>query len=273
MLLALPASALAAARDTEPVVLTGADLPGWAVPANQTAKLPLLDLPEAGECALDDSTCDSHNDYAEPELDTSGAQEPGPPTDSFLAYRWSGSAFEQIRFQVDEVFTRYLSNGASGFAFFSGEDQHTTYAYDREGFRWWGEDPANPCVAKPASDVAVDPIAGLDANDELAFMAEDAGPAAPEDAALPAGIEDARAVRVTDPTDPAAERFVYLMRAREGGPRPAFDASNGYVKYERDANSDIYEFSESSYEGYGNARVGTYCDAEGSAPGDLGATW
>jgi len=32
-----------AAHDTDPVVLKGSDFPGWAVPANQTVKLPLTD--------------------------------------------------------------------------------------------------------------------------------------------------------------------------------------------------------------------------------------
>ena len=62
---------------------------------------------------------------------------------SLLGYRWNDETerFEQIRFQVDEVFTRYLDNSASGFSVYSGEDQHTTYAYDREGFRWYEQDP------------------------------------------------------------------------------------------------------------------------------------
>ena len=58
------------------------------------------------------------------------------------------------------------------------------------------------------------------------------------------------------------------MKAGPDGPRPAFDASNGYVQYKRDANADFFEKSESSYKGYGNARRGVVCDAEGNVIGN-----
>jgi len=154
-LLALPAVAAAdePAREQEPVVLTGAQLGDWAVPANQTARPPLLDL-----VAPDD---DPHNHYADPTLDTAPLQPSGTATARLLGYRWEAGAWRQIPFQVDEVFTRYLNNAASGFSVYSGEDQHTTYAYDREGFRWRAEDPSNPCLARPDSPVATDPVPGL----------------------------------------------------------------------------------------------------------------
>ena len=254
-------------RDTEAVVLTGADLDAWSVPANQTAKLPLLEFPESFQCFADDSTCDTHNDYAQPEVDTSAAGQEGTPVDRLLGYRWDAATrkFVQIPFQVDEVFTRYLDNSASGFAFYSGEDQHTTYAYDREGFRFTESDPDNPCIASPGDGPAStpDPVPGLDTNDELAFMADDSGPQAPRTAPLPAGIEEARRVQLTDPLDPTGQKFVYVMKAAADGPRPAFDATNGYVQYKRDANADYFEKSESSYEGYGNARRGIVCNAQG----------
>ena len=256
-------------RDTEPVVLRGAALGDWSVPSNVTAKLPATDLMEAGQCALDESTCDTHNNYAEPEVDSSQTVAPeGTPIDRLLAYRWSPAKreFVQIPFQVDEVFTRYLDNSASGFAFYSGQDQHTSYAFDREGFRFTESDPENPCLARPADgrETTPDPVKGLDHNDELVFMADDGGPQAPRTTPLPRGIESARRVDLIDPLDPLADRrFVYLMRARASGPRPAFDASNGYVSYTRDDNADIFEKSESSYENYGNARRGVVCNEDG----------
>jgi hypothetical protein len=54
------------------------------------------------------------------------------------------------------------------------------------------------------------------------------------------------------------------MKAAPTGPKPAFNASNGYVHYTRDQNADFFEKSESSYEGYGNAATGVYCDAAGN---------
>ena len=272
--LAVPASADAlslpivdptapAARDTEPVVLTGSALGDWSAPANQTVKLPLTDLED---CQTFDEQCSS-SEYAQPEVDSGDALGTGTPVDRLLGYRWDPAAkrFVQIPFQVDEQFTRYLSNSASGFSVYSGQDQHTTYAYDREGFRWRDNEPDDPCAARPDARVAKDPVAGLDDNDELAFMASDAGPQAPADATLPAGIEAARAVRVVDPTAPSATPgVVYVARAKPGGPKPAYDASNGYVSYERDATANRFELSQSNYDGYGNARTGPYCDADGN---------
>jgi hypothetical protein len=164
------------------------------------------------------------------------------------------------------MFVRYLDNSASGFSVYSGEDQHLTYAFDREGFRYWGSDPNNPCKAVPGPGepkTTPDPVPGLDTNDELAFMARDASPEAPPGAALPKGIADAREVKVTDPTAASlGVQAVYVMEAdAKNGARPAFNAQNGYVRYQRDPAADYYEKSESSYEGYGNARVGTVCDA------------
>src|SRR4051794_14689393 len=142
-----------AQRDADAVVLTGKDFPGWTVPANATAKLPLVDLtgdPVTGDpsgCTSFDSACD-HNHYAKPDVDSQDvAPQKGVPTKRFLGYRWKAGKngkpgkFVQIPFQVDEVFTRYLDNSASGFSVYSGEDQHTTYAYDREGWRYWAQDP------------------------------------------------------------------------------------------------------------------------------------
>ena len=271
-----PDPTIAPKRDAEPVVLTGDDLGvGWSVPANQTAKLPLLDFPESGECFADTSTCDTHNNYAAPEVDSQQvAALEGTPVDRLLAYRWHPKArkFVQIPFQVDEVFARYLDNSASGFAFYSGQDQHTTYAYDREGFRFTASDPENPCVAVPPPGepaTTADPVKGLDGNDELVFMAGDAGPRAPETAPLPRRIEEARRVDLVDPLDPAApEKAVYIMKASANGPEAAFDASNGYVKYTRDANADYFEKSESGYEDYGNAARGIVCNAAGEVIAD-----
>jgi hypothetical protein len=258
LLLSLPAAAAgdAPAREQEPVVLTGAQLGDWAVPANQTARPPLLDVVDPGE--------DPHNHYADPTLDTAPLQPSGTATGRLLGYRWEAGGWRQIPFQVDEVFTRYLDNTASGFSLYSGEDQHTTYAFDREGFRWTD----GQCVAQPASAVATDPVKGLDGNDELAFMARDAGAQAPAAAPLPAGVEAAKEVAVADPTVPGAPtRYVYVMRAAPGGPRPAFDATNGYVRYDRDPDADRFALSESTYSDYGNAKVGPYCDAQGTVIG------
>ena len=246
-------------RENEPVVLTGQDFPNWSAPSNFTARLPLVDLTE---CQTFDEKC-RHNHYAEPHFDSGSSQPSGAPVDRLLGYRWEpGSGWRQIPFQVDEQFTRYLANPASGFSFYSGEDQHTTYAYDREGFRWTQSDPADPCLARPDSEPARDPVQGLDHNDEVAFMASDAGAAAPAGTKPPSGIAGMRQVEIRDPANPAAPpRYVYVMRAGDSGPSRT---EQRYVSYKRDANSNTFEKSESSYSNYGNAARGPYCDAAGN---------
>jgi hypothetical protein len=255
-------------RDTDPVVLTGASFGTLSAPQNFTGLLPLIDLTQ---CQSFDEQC-AHNHYVDPTLDTEDTLGQGTPIDRLLGYRWDAAAktWTQIPFQVDEQFTRYLDNSASGFSVYSGDDEHTTYAFDREGFRYTKSDPYDPsnpdkvCDAKPASLPAYDPVKGLDSNDELAFMASDAGPQAPDDAALPAGVEGAKRVLVTDPTNPSASpTYVYVMKAAATGPKPAFSADNGYVSYKRDPGAGIFALSQSSYDGYGNAAAGPYCDDQG----------
>jgi hypothetical protein len=264
-----------AARDTDPVVLTGKDLLAggsqWSVPENLTLAIPSKDVVT---CMAQGADC--YNHYEQPDADSStvtGDNVQGTPTGKILGYRWhpsngnpNGGNWQQIPFQVDEVFTRYLNNDASDFGVYSGTDKHTTYAYDREGFRFTENGGTNGCTAtmKPGDHAAADPVKGLDTNDELAFMANDAGPQAPDGTTLPRGIEGAKVVTIADPTNPSAPpSYVYIMRAAAGGPAPAFNASNGYVHYNRDANADTLVYSKSSYGGYGPAKQGPYCTPDG----------
>jgi hypothetical protein len=201
----------------------------------------------------------------------------GVPIDRLLGYRWNGNGFVQIPFQVDERFTRYLTNNVSGFAFYSGVDQYLTYAFDREGYRFTDNAPGAECVPIARKDpryggnridAEPDPIPGLDDNDELAFMFRDTGEQAPGGAALPAGIDQAAELAVADPSNLGSVRYAYVMRAADlGGPGAAYDATNGYVHYEPDVNArDLFVFSESSYEGYGAAPKGPYCDPTTGQP-------
>jgi hypothetical protein len=75
----------------------------------------------------------------------------------------------------------------------------------------------------------------LDDDDEIAFMASDAGAQAPTGILAPLGTSDGQAVTVVDPLDPSHPKFVYLYRKAGGS---AFTAANGYVTYTRDANAD-----------------------------------
>jgi hypothetical protein len=257
-------------RAVEPIVMTGADFPGLAVPQNQTAKVPFTDLVSCAPGGNTDNC--NHNQYSPPEVDTGGVQNQLPVKgvypNQLLGYRWVASRrphFVQIPFQVDKVFTRYLENDASGFAIYSGSDQHTTYQWDNEGFRAY-PDPNDPCHAlyKPPAQA---PIPYFDTQDEVSFMYSDSGPKAPQQARLPKGVTAMRAVQVSDPLNPAAgQRYVYVMVAGPHGPKPAYNASNGYVRYARDAPgsaqpADEFVFSQSNYSSYGNAPKGDICGA------------
>ena len=205
-----------AARETEPVVLTGASFGGWAVPADVAVKVPGAsgklceggriggeDIPGLGPIVFSEENC-THNTYEDPEASSSTATNAagvaGTPIDRLLGYSWDGTSWKQIPFQVDEMAVRYLSNNNSGFAFYSETDQHTTYVWDREGFRWTESDPSDPCLAaEPTPAVTADPVPGLDTDDELVFMARDAGTQADVDVPLPAGTEGSFEVAITDP--------------------------------------------------------------------------
>jgi hypothetical protein len=221
----------------------------------------------------------------------------GADTGRIIGYKWNPHAhhgqgqFVQIPLQVDEVFTRYITNNVSGFAFYSGVDKETSYVWDREGFRFtrdaYLDHGGDPCIAMPvpAADgttpvTTPDPVRGLDDNDEIAFMWSDAGTAAPSGAARPAGIKDFFDVTLVDPADPGAVRHAYLglSTGDPDAPTPKFDVTNGYVRYERDPGvrdpsdpakwltppADMLAFSESSNDGYGAAPKGPYCRLDGT---------
>src|SRR5205807_9334721 len=101
-----PDPTVPAARDAEPVVLTGASVPKWAAPAEVTAKVPSV---AGGACTNGDNAC-SHNTYEKPEVATGDVLGKGVDVHKLLGYRWDGKHFKQIPFQVDELATRYISN-------------------------------------------------------------------------------------------------------------------------------------------------------------------
>ncbi|HZQ85464.1 MAG TPA: hypothetical protein VFA83_11530 [Acidimicrobiales bacterium] len=258
----MPDMTVAANRATEPVVLTGANFPTWAAPQELTAKAPTV---AGAQCLGGQQDACTHNHYDKPEVATGDTLGRGTPIDKLLGYRWDSRKrdFVQIPFQVDEVATRYLSNNASGFAFYSETDQHPAYVFDQERFRWTKSDPRDPCHALPdGAPSTPDPVPGLDTNDELSFMASDAGPAAPQSAAVPEGIDGVYKVSVVDPYHAGTPGYVYVMRADNTphAPKAAFTAANGYVRYLPDADSDTFLYSQSSYGDYGAAAPGPYYD-------------
>src|SRR5207302_1814266 len=123
--------------------------------------------------------------------------------------------------------------------------------------------------AQPVGGAATpDPNPGLIDTDEMAFMARDAGPAAPASGARPKGIVAAKQVQVVDPST-GITGYVYIMQSapagRAGWAVPiAYTAANSpYVRYSRDASADTYVASQSSYSDYGAAPRGPVCTPQG----------
>lgn len=260
----------APARETEAVVLTGAQLPGWSGVAARGMAAP---FPSGGNSdnPISDQKRDAHNGTIIP---VPAEAQTGVDPDSVAAYRWDGENFVEIPVQVDERFPYFLANGHSDFGFYSYTDEELSYEWDEESWMKL----AGECEATfPDPDFVrtEDPVLTLDDDDEIALMASDAGPMAPLEAEGPAGTgEQRQEIRLVDPSDPANVRFVYLF-TREGG--SSFTKDNGYVSYERDANADEwidrYTFTDTDPEklgtsntGYGPNEPGTVCTPDQRDP-------
>jgi hypothetical protein len=258
-LLAAPVSASPVdvpAREVEPVVLTGAQVPSWS-------RLPAAGLANPYPSGALDGVRSAHNGT----LVTPPDGRTGVAPKDVSAFRWDGDGFEEVPVQVDERFPYFLANADSDFGMYSGTDEELTYEWDVESWRKTGGE----CTAQypNADDTATqDPVTTFDDDDELVFMASDAGAQAPAEAAgPPTSYGDRVEVRLTDPRDPATERFVYLF-LRPGG--SSFNANNGYVDYQRDDNADQWidrtfftsddpEKLGTSNTGYGPNLSGTVC--------------
>jgi hypothetical protein len=285
-----------AAFSSEPVVLTGADFPGWTSGPETTARLPepptdyevydsqgALPAPLRSDCYSSSTSPDvngatdaSHGDHS----CFQGSQLPvrtvlaGVPPQALLGYRWDAPSrrFVQIPFQVDTKWQHYLSNNASGFAFYSGEDQMLTYSFDAEPFRFTANppfsagDPTAVCRAQPPDGQVTtpDPNPSLTDTDELSFMARDSGPPAPASTGLPNGIVQADQVKLVDPVS-GVVRYVYVMESAMGPGEvpvvaPSYTAADSpYVRYLPDRNGGIFAYSQSNYSNYGNAPKGPAC--------------
>jgi hypothetical protein len=285
---AMLARETAVERRVEAVVLTGAQLPGWSVPAAFGVPFPYPSgTGIVGQCSslFPEVFCaplaplggpsgsnNAHNGvmlYPAAELPAPMGIDPA----RFAAYAWNGSTFVEIPVQVDQRFPHFLANAASDFALYSGTDEELNYEWDLE--RWDNSDP-NGCTAVYVKGRR-DPVTGFDDDDELVFMAADAGTMAPP-GLRPEGDdldpdEPARLVRLVDPLRPQAERVVYLALKREGA-TSAFHGREHYVSYLRDEDADQWidrgffreddpEKLGTSNTGYGPNRSGVVCDANG----------
>ncbi|TAJ52499.1 MAG: hypothetical protein EPN60_04930 [Nevskiaceae bacterium] len=289
-----PVSALqrtaSAARQVEAVILTGSQLPGWSAPSAAGLPYPypsgtgLIDqchsagFPEQlcdgllgalGGTPLDTTTRSAHNGVFLYPPNWQVGDEPvsgGVPVAEIAAYAYVGNAWKEIPVQVDEKYPYFLANSHSDFAIYSGTDEELSYAWDLE--RWNPGDSEDGCTAV-APKGTPDPVGGLDDDDELVFMAKDAGGLAPT-GSVPGDVPEgapSQLVTLVDALDPATMRVVYLFR-RSGG--SSFAGKPHYVHYTRDANADQWidrsffadedpEKLGTSNTGYGANLSGTVC--------------
>jgi hypothetical protein len=303
------ATPFSTSRGDAPVVLTGAQLGSWSGPAADGVATPYPSgtnpeapdqIPGADQTG-GDRTRSAHNGTIVAPPAT------GADPDQVSAWKWTGSAWTEVRVQVDQKFPYFLANGHSDFAFYSGTDKELTYAWAPDahatGEEAWkkifGECTARYLSTDPvtqAADIAAasipnkdgikaytpaagetpeqythamqDPVPTIDADDEIAFQAGDAGAMAPPTQAPPAGTTagSGQTVAVADPTT-GAVGYVYLF-LKPGGSK--FNAASGYVQMTRDANADEWidrgNFADgdtqkiaSSNTGYGPNLRGTVC--------------
>lgn len=254
---------LAAERRVEPVILTGADLVAWSqlpaqglantypsgtpAPGAERGLIPreLCDDEFSGECI--DTMLDENGDgvrspyngrYLHPLGHVPGESAPqnfgGAPVENIVAFSFNNGQATEVPVQVDERFIHFLANANSEFSTYSGTDEELTYAWTHERWDAHGDQPE-----AQYGDAVPDPIAGLDHDDEVVFMASDAG----ECVAGPVNIEgvtDLQMVSLVDPlaADDNAAKCVYLGLRNSGS---SFnDPDQWYVKYERAPDADVW---------------------------------
>jgi hypothetical protein len=248
-------------RKSAAVVLTGAQMPTWS-------RLAATGDPNPYPSGALDKTRDAHNGKIVVPPDARTGVDPKAIT----GFRWdpSSKTYVEIPVQVDQRFPYFLANGRSSFGVYSGTDTELTYQWDTESWKM----TAGTCqrAYQPGDSATQDPVPTLDDDDEIAMMATDAGPKAPSYARDPTATTPGRQeVTITDPLSGAVS-YVYLY-LRPGGPR--FNASNGYVRYQRDLNADQWidktffadndpEKLGTSNGGYGPNLEGTVCGPDGT---------
>jgi hypothetical protein len=258
--------AVAAAREVEPVIVSGASLPGWSVPA----AIGIADAyPTAGNSYTDQTRSAHNGTLIYPPAD--GTAVAGVPVDQIAAYRFEpghpdadSQGFVEIPVQIDERMPYFLANANSDFAFYSATDPELSYVWDLE--RWNPGDSADGCNAVPPVGTP-DPVPGLDNDDEIVFMAKDAGAQAPA-LIVPDNADtnaDGQELVLADALNPANVQYVYLFRKADGS---SFRDQSVYVNYVRDTNADQWIdrtfFADNDPEKIGTSNTGYGPNLSGS---------
>ena len=210
------------ARRPSPIILTGADLPATGrrrlEPDRQAAARPTdggRRIPDRGGPTTGDADRDcAHNHYATPEVDTRrlARRRRDRRSTALLGYRWDeqGEKFAQIPFQVDEVVHALPRQHGVGLRALLGRGPAHDLRLRPRGLplraRTTRRRPV-PRAAATAPATTPDPVKGLDNNDELAFMASDAGAAGARRRGAAEGHRGRAArSRVDRPDEPGARR-------------------------------------------------------------------
>ena len=297
------AGPVVAARASEPVVLTGSQIPQWTRSSAQCVGQPYpsgVGTYPPGQFQV--RTAHNGTCTVPPDART------GVDPNQVSAFKWTGTAWQEVPVQVDQKFPYFLANDRSSFSFYSGTDQELTYSWAPDAHsvgeeawkKLWGQCTARYAdPATLAADIAwakaqgiytpgpqetdadythamADPVTTLNDDDEVVFMARDAGLAAPSGTQPPASATLGQTVTLVDPLD-GSRSYVYLF-IRPGGSSfkvtQAADgtiSTNGYVDMQRNANADQwidrYTFAPSDTEklgvsntSYGPNLSGTVCD-------------
>jgi hypothetical protein len=146
----------------------------------------------------------------------------GLPPGELVGFRYTAGSWVQIPVQADER-ARVAIGGA-----YNGLDPSTC---SQPG---WCSGVAGAVVqlyyTDPNTHIGPDPDATFDADDELVFMARDAGSEAPEGAPRPGRVVPGAGVKVSVSESGSADRvYVYLFR-HDGGLAPG--AGKSYVGYD-----------------------------------------
>lgn len=145
----------------------------------------------------------------------------GVPPAQLVAFRFNAGAWTQIPVQIDERAVIALGSAYRGI-----DASRCTQPT-------WCENLVGAVVqlyyTDPGTFVGGDPDPAFDRDDELVFMARDAGPAAPANTAAPAGVQPGTGVKVTI-SEPASSRSGYVYLYRQNGTLSQA-AGQPYVNY------------------------------------------
>ena len=179
----------------------------------------------------------------------------GIPPAQLVGFRYAAGAWAQIPIQVDERASIPLGRAYTGLSFAACDE--LAYCI--------GLTLALPQLyyTDPGTHIGADVDATFDRDDELVFMARDAGIEAPVDAGRPAGLQSPAGVKVTVSEPGSARRgFVYLFR-HDG--TLSSGAGKSYVTYNFALASGDYltTYNRAGLSADANRRTG---DAAGANP-------